>query len=268
MRQPIPERRKRSRGEAGLVIHDDMVVGRQPSATESGRHLLVVYEHEGLLRAASGTQAARHGVERDGAFDVPLAVVLATASVNNHHVFLPQVLVKPPGTHNHAGPDLARVDGKLLGFRYRLRQFTVGNDHLFVRLLLVVEEIRASEEQGTVAVAVVAVGRLPGSPLDVVRRGPLPGGNVAEVGETILAVEVEHLRVGRHVSDQHVPVSGARSLGVVVQPDLEGLHFALVLEKRHPLAVLPHVATIAVDVGLGVTHLALHLADVNGVIPH
>ena len=116
--------------------------------------------------------------------------------------------------------------------------------------------------------AVVAVRRLPGAPLDVVRGGPLPGRDVAEVGEAILAVEVEHRRVGGHVADQHVPVSGSRSLEVVVQTDLEGLHFPPVLEERHPLAVLSHVAAVAVDVGLGVTHLALHLADMEGVVPH
>ena len=44
----------------------------------------------------------------------------------------------------------------------------VGNDNLLVGFLLVVQEIGAGEEQLAVAVAVVAVGRLPGAPLDVV----------------------------------------------------------------------------------------------------
>ncbi len=123
LRRPIPgQRSKRGCRQAALVIHDDVVVGRQPGAAEDGRHLLVVNKHERLLRVAAGTQATRQGVERDGAFDVPLAVGIATASVNDHHVLLPEVLVQPPGIHNHAGSDLARVDGELLGLRDRLRQ--------------------------------------------------------------------------------------------------------------------------------------------------
>ena len=62
------------------------------------------------------------------------------------------------------------------------------------------------------------------------------------------------------------PAPGA--LAIIVETDLEGLHLPPVLEEGDPLAVLSHVAAVAVDVGLGMTHLALHLADVDGVIPH
>ena len=70
------------------------------------------------------------------------------------------------------------------------------------------------------------------------------------------------------MAHQHVPVSGAGGLVIVVQPDFHGFHFPPVLEVGRALVVLAHVAAVAVDVGLGMTHLALHLADVSGVIAH
>ncbi len=115
--------------------------------------------------------------------------------------------------------------------------------------------------------AVVASGSLPCTPLDVVRRRPFPGGCVAEVGEALLAVKIEHFRIRGHMADQHVPVPGIGGLFVGVAADLHGFHFPLVLEKRDPLLVLAHVAAIAVDIGLGMTHLALHLVFVDGVFP-
>ena len=78
------------------------------------------------------------------------------------------------------------------------------------------------------AVAVVAGGVAPGLPLDVVRRGALPGRHVVEGLEAVLAVEVEDLLVGGLVPHEDVLLVEARPR--VVEADLEGLRLHLVHE--------------------------------------
>ena len=71
---PLQDRQQHCRHGAALIIHHDMVCGGDPLAAENFCHFLMVYEREGLLRVGAGTQAARHWVKRDGAFDMPLVV--------------------------------------------------------------------------------------------------------------------------------------------------------------------------------------------------
>ena len=66
---------------------------------------------------------------------------------------------------------------------------------------------------------------------------------------------------------QHIVIRCTRGILVIVEADFHGLDLTFVLKVPDTLIVFADMAAVTVDIGLGMADLALHLADMYGVVP-